>query len=143
MADAVDRSAEVSVEIAAKPSTVWRCVTEGDLLSRWLGARVEFDPVVGKPVRIHFERWRTRVEGEVVEVMPGKRIAFTWGVAEGKQTASMPPGSTRVTITLAPSKAGTPARRRASPAPSPTVARVRGPSRRPAGARNPRQTRAD
>ena len=107
MADAVDRSVEVSVEIAAKPSTVWRCVTEGDLLSRWLGARVEFDPVVGKPVRIHFERWRTRVEGEVVEVMPGKRIAFTWGVAEGKQTASMPPGSTRVTITLAPSKAGT------------------------------------
>lgn len=107
MPDAVDRSVEVSVEIAARPGTVWRCVTEGDLLSRWLAARVELEPVVGKPVKIHFERWKTRVEGTVVEVVPGRRLAFTWGVAEGKQRASMPPGSTRVSISLAPSKTGT------------------------------------
>lgn len=107
MPDAVDRSVEVSVEIAAKPNTVWRCVTEGDLLSLWLSARVELEPVVGKPVRIHFEHWRTRVEGAVTEVTPGRRLAFTWGVAEGKQAASMPTGSTRVTISLTPSKTGT------------------------------------
>lgn len=107
MGGADDRFVEVEVDVAAKPATVWRCVTESALLSKWLAARVDLTPKVGAPVVIRFERYRTRVEGAVVEVVPGKRLAFTWGVAEGTQAASMPPGSTRVTISLAATATGT------------------------------------
>ncbi len=98
---------EVSVRVTARPATVWRCLTQRDLLSRWLAADVELEPRVGAPVTIRFDRYRTRVEGAVVEVVPERRLGFTWGVAEGAQRDSMPPGSTRVTITLAPDGPGT------------------------------------
>ncbi len=113
MRDAADASAtgqdvvRVATEVAAKPATVWRCVTEADLLSSWLDARVELEPVVGAVVRIRFDRHRTVVEGRVVEVVEGRRLSFTWGVAEGTQAAEMPSGSTRVTIALEPTSTGT------------------------------------
>ena len=97
----------VSVDVAAKPATVWRCITEADLLSSWLAAGVEFRAEVGSPVRIRFDGHRTVVEGEVVEVVEGRRLSFTWGVASGPQAGTMPAGSTRVTIALEPSGAGT------------------------------------
>jgi uncharacterized protein YndB with AHSA1/START domain len=95
------------VVAAARPETVWRCLVEAGLLSRWLAARVELVPEVGAPVRIHFDRHRVRVEGRVEEVVPGRRLAFTWGVAEGPQAGTIPPGSTRVSIDLEAVKGGT------------------------------------
>jgi hypothetical protein len=61
---------ELSVEIAARPETVFRCLTESTLLSRWLAAKCTIDPRVGGAVRIDFERYGTVVEGEVVELRP-------------------------------------------------------------------------
>lgn len=107
MDDASDRFVEVAIDVAARPATLWRCLTEGPLLSAWLSARVELEPVLGSPVRIHFDRYRTRVEGKVVELVPGRRLAFTWGVAEGPQSATMPSGSTCVSFALEPTATGT------------------------------------
>lgn len=97
---------ELSVEIAARPSTVFRCITQSDLLSRWLAATVTMDARVGGAVRIDFARYATVVEGEVVELVPDERLVFTWGVAAGAQAAEMPPGSTQVSLTIAPCAAG-------------------------------------
>jgi uncharacterized protein YndB with AHSA1/START domain len=98
---------EVAVEIAARPETVFRCVTRSDLLSTWLAAKASIEPRLGGAVRIDFERYATVVEGEVVELVANERVAFTWGVTQGAQAADMPRGSTRVTITLTPSAVGT------------------------------------
>ena len=101
-----DFRVEQSVEVAARPETVWRCVTEGPLLSRWLNAEVALDPRVGGAVSIHFARYATRVVGEVRLLEPGRRIAFSWGVADGPDSGSLPPGSTEVSIGLSPTAAG-------------------------------------
>lgn len=98
---------EVSVDVAARPATVWRCVTQSDLLSRWLAAAVTLAPHVGGAVRIDFARYGTVVEGRVEEVRENQRLAFTWGVAAGPQAAEMPAGSTRVSIDLAEIPGGT------------------------------------
>ena len=97
---------ELSVEIAARPSTVYRCVTQSDLLSRWLAATVTMDARVGGAVRIDFARYATVVEGVVVELVPDERIVFTWGVTSGAQAAEMPAGSTQVELSIAPCAAG-------------------------------------
>jgi uncharacterized protein YndB with AHSA1/START domain len=97
----------VSVDIAASPGTVWRCVTRSDLLSRWLTAEVALDPRVGGAVRIDFARHATVVEGSVEELREERFLAFTWGVSRGAQAATMPPGSTRVSISLEPLASGT------------------------------------
>lgn len=102
-----EETVEVSVEIAATRETVWRCLVEADLLSRWLAAAATIDPRVGGRVRIDFARYGTEVEGEVLELAPGERLAFTWGVAKGPQAGEMPAGSTRVSIALEPTERGT------------------------------------
>ena len=111
MAGARDRSTvadvEVSVDVAARPGTVWRCLTEPPLLAKWLAARVDLEARVGAPLVVHFERHGRRVEGSIVEIVPRRRIVFTWGVAQGAEAATIPPGSSRVTIALDPAPLGT------------------------------------
>jgi uncharacterized protein YndB with AHSA1/START domain len=97
---------EQSVRVTARAETVWRCVTEGPLLSRWLEAEVTLEARMGGAVSVHFARYATRVVGEVRALEPGRRVAFTWGVAEGPDAASVPPGSTEVSISLAPAPDG-------------------------------------
>jgi len=102
-----DDAVELSVEIAARPATVFRCVTQSDLLSRWLQADVRLEPRVGGAVRIDFARYATVVEGRVEELRADELVVFSWGVASGPQAAEMPAGSTRVRIHLAPTAVGT------------------------------------
>jgi len=106
MSDAED-AVELSVEIAARPATVFRCVTQSDLLSRWLQAEVRLEPRVGGDVRIDFARYGTVVEGRVLELRTDELVVFSWGVAAGPQAAEMPAGSTRVSLRLTPTAAGT------------------------------------
>jgi uncharacterized protein YndB with AHSA1/START domain len=102
-ADAV----ELSVVIAARRATVWRCVTQDDLLARWLSADVKLDPKVGGAVRIDFTRHATVVAGKVEELRPNELLVFSWGVEKGAQAASMPVGSTRIRIRLEDAEGGT------------------------------------
>lgn len=107
--DAPDAAAavELSVVIAARPATVWRCVTRSDLLSRWLSATVALDARAGGAVTIDFARHGVVVEGVVEELRPSAALVFTWGVAAGPQKDAMPPGSTRVRILLEEVPGGT------------------------------------
>jgi uncharacterized protein YndB with AHSA1/START domain len=98
---------EVSVEVAAKPETVWRCLAEGDLLTRWLSARATIDPRPGGALRIDFSAHRTVVVGVVEEARAPEALAFSWGVEAGDLGDRMPPGSTRVRIRLEAIPSGT------------------------------------
>ncbi len=102
-----EQAVELSVDIAARPATVWRCVTRSDLLSRWLSASVTLDARLGGAVRIDFARHATVVEGVVDELRENERIAFSWGVSAGTQKDALPVGSTRVRIVLVEIPSGT------------------------------------
>jgi uncharacterized protein YndB with AHSA1/START domain len=98
---------EQSVVVGASRPTVFRCLTQSDLLSRWLQAPASIEPRVGGAVRIDFARHGTVVEGRVVDLRPDEGLAVTWGVSAGPQASVLPVGSTTVRVTLADVPGGT------------------------------------
>lgn len=94
---------EREITIAASPRTVFKLLTDPDQYVRWKGRLAELD---ARP------RGRYRVDlgdagivsGEYTEVIPFRRVVFTWGW-EGN--AGVPPGSTTVEIDLEPYVGGT------------------------------------
>lgn len=94
---------EVSVHIAAAPETVFPYFTDPARYVQWMGREADLDPVPGGTYRV---RMGDAVEagGEFVEVDPPHRLVFTWGWAGDP---AVPPGSTRVVVTLEPEADGT------------------------------------
>jgi uncharacterized protein YndB with AHSA1/START domain len=94
---------ERTVVIKAKPETVFRFFTDSARWASWWGAGSTIDATPGGKVYI---RHPNGVEtlGEVLDVLPGERIAFSYGFASGKP---IPPGSSRVTIRLETDPDGT------------------------------------
>lgn len=92
-----------SVVIQAKPETVFRFFTDSARWAKWWGVGSSIEPCVGGKVLIRNPGGIETI-GEVLEVVPTERIVFTYGFASGKP---IPPGSSRVTISLEPCEAGT------------------------------------
>jgi uncharacterized protein YndB with AHSA1/START domain len=92
-----------TVVIKATPETVFRFFTDRARWASWWGAGSTID---AKPGGKMYIRHPNGVEslGEVLEVRPPDRIAFTYGFASGKP---IPLGSSRVTISLKRDQAGT------------------------------------
>lgn len=92
-----------TVTIHASPETVFRFFTDSTRWARWWGAGSEVDPRPGGRVYI---RHPGGIEsaGEVVSIDAPRSFVFTYGFVSG---TPIPPGSSRVTITLAPDRAGT------------------------------------
>jgi len=101
-----ERSVEVSTTVRATPATVWGILTDADRFSDWIQGHATFEPKAGSRFSIDFPQFETVIRGEVVEVAPERRIVFTWGVAEGEQHPWFPPGSSTLSIELAPIAAG-------------------------------------
>jgi uncharacterized protein YndB with AHSA1/START domain len=99
----------VDYELAQPPSRVWRALTEPDLLARWLMAN-DIRPVVGH--RFTFQAppmpgWDGIVRCEVLEVVPEKRLRYSWqggapeSVLDSTVTwtlAETPSGGTRLSL---------------------------------------------
>jgi|ERR1700722_4543810 len=64
------------------PETIWKTLTTGELIGRWLlMAPTGFEPVKGK----HFTfqttpagAWDGIIHGQVLEVRPNERLAYSW-----------------------------------------------------------------
>jgi uncharacterized protein YndB with AHSA1/START domain len=63
------------------PETIWKVLTTGELISRWLMAPTGFEPREGK----HFTfqttpagEWDGAIHCQVLEVRPNERLAFAW-----------------------------------------------------------------
>lgn len=96
--------AEVEVQIAASPETVFDFFTDPDKMIQWMGRSAELDPVPGG--RLHCDlNGRHVASGSYVEVDPPRRIVFTWGW-EGEDS-SVAPGESKVEVTLSPDGGGT------------------------------------
>jgi uncharacterized protein YndB with AHSA1/START domain len=92
-----------SVIIHAPRENVFRFLTDTPRWATWWGAGSTIDPRPGGPLLIRFPDG-TEVSGEVVEVKPPERMIFTYGFVKGDPIA---PGSSRVTVRLAPHGLGT------------------------------------
>jgi len=91
------------VVIDASPETVWEFLVDREKIGRWKGVSVDLEPEVGKRYRIVVVPGRVAV-GEIVEVEPQSRFAYTWGWEGNEQ---VPPGSTVVEYELIPEGTGT------------------------------------
>ena len=94
---------EVSVHIAAAPETVFLYFTDPERYVQWMGDHADLDAVPGGTYQVRMGNG-VRAIGVFEQVDVPHRLVFTWGWA-GDEV--VPPGSTRVVVTLAAEGGGT------------------------------------
>ena len=101
------RTVEHEIRIEARPETVFAFFTDPSKLVRWMGTDATLDPRPGGVCRIEMQRdlGEATVLGEFVEVEPYRRVVFTWGWEP--EPFAVPPGSSRVEVSLLPEDGGT------------------------------------
>lgn len=95
---------ELELRIAASPSTVFSFLKDADGMAQWFGSKIEMDAKPGGLLRVDMNG-RDIARGEIVELVPSERLVFTFGWE--RQGHPVPPGSSRVEITLAEDGEGT------------------------------------
>lgn len=93
-----------------RPETIWKVLTDGALMARWMMPPTGFAPVEG--TRFTFQTkpagaWDGTIHCQVTEVRPMERLVYRW---QGGHAANAGYGSlldTLVTWTLAPAGSGT------------------------------------
>ena len=90
--------------IDAPPSRVYRLLTDAERFVEWMAPEAVLEPRPGGTIT-----WRhangDRCRGTYVELVPDRRIVFTYGWERAE--VGIPPGSTTVEITLRPHGTGT------------------------------------
>jgi len=94
---------EREIFIAASPEAVFQFFVEPAFMARWFGEQHILDPRPGGILRVEVSPGMF-AQGYYTEVIPHRRIAFTWGW-EGR--ADLPPGRSLVEIELVPEAGGT------------------------------------
>ena len=91
-------SDEVVVErlIDAPPSVVYSYLTDSQKWARWQGVDATIEPRPGGVFAVSTPT-NARVRGEFVDLIPNRRVVFTWGWIDHP---TVPPGSTTVEIDL-------------------------------------------
>ena len=109
MAVRQDEAVEREVLIAARPETVFEFFTDPEKQVLWMGRRAELDPRPGGTYRVEISD-QIVGSGEFVEVHAPSRVVFSFGwegQEAGQREHGVPPGSSRVEVTLAPEGEGT------------------------------------
>ena len=63
------------------PETIWKTLTTGELIARWMMAPTGFEPVKGKHFTFQTRpagAWDGVIHCQVLEVMPNERFVFAW-----------------------------------------------------------------
>jgi uncharacterized protein YndB with AHSA1/START domain len=94
---------EIQIEIAARPATVYKFLSDADRLREWLGD-VTATPNTGGEISVRYRNGDI-ARGKFVELLPDRRVVFTWGY-DGSANG-MAPGSSTVTIELLGVETGT------------------------------------
>jgi uncharacterized protein YndB with AHSA1/START domain len=93
---------ERSIFIEAEPETVFGFLVDPILMAEWFGFSHVLDVKVGGTFRVEV------AVGVFTEVVPLRRVAFTWGwESEEAALAALKPGTSHVTIDLRPQDGGT------------------------------------
>ena len=91
------RLASYEVTIAAPVEVVWAHLTTAEGLVRWIGPEATADPAPGGVLRWTHQNGAS-VVGRFVEVVPHRRLVFTYGWEDGRM--GVPPESTTVEVDL-------------------------------------------
>jgi uncharacterized protein (TIGR03086 family) len=94
---------EKAVVVPLDPAGTFALITQPDRLRRWMTVAARVELRAGGAFRWTVTPGHTAA-GIVVDVDPGKRVAFSWGWEEQGEP---PPGGSTVTITLTPVGGGT------------------------------------
>ena len=89
--------------VSVPPDKVWPYLTSGSMWSKWQGESAEIDPVRGGRFTMRMPDGAV-ASGDVLDVVENNCLSLTWGW-EGAPF-DLPPGSTTVTISLAPLSTG-------------------------------------
>ncbi|CAN5887175.1 SRPBCC domain-containing protein [soil metagenome] len=85
------------------PETIWKALTTGALIARWLMAPTGFEPVVGQ--RFTFQTtaggaWDGVIHCQVLEAVPNERLVYSWRGGNEANTGYGAPLDTLVTWSL-------------------------------------------
>jgi uncharacterized protein YndB with AHSA1/START domain len=95
------RVVEQTVRIRARPETVWRYWTDPQRMPDWWGIAADLNPRPGGTCVVTIGD-RAVMRGKYLELVPFERIVFSFGWDPVPDGPDVPPGSTRVEVTLAP-----------------------------------------
>ena len=98
------KAIEKVMTIAARPETVFRLLTDPNEYVRWKGKIAQLEARPGGRFHVDFQNDKDVVDGHFVEVIPSRRVVFTWG---WQGSPAVPPGSSTVEIDLEPDGEGT------------------------------------
>jgi uncharacterized protein YndB with AHSA1/START domain len=104
MSDSED-SVRVEIFIAASPATVFGFFTDPEKMRRWFGVAHWLDPRPGGQFRVDVNN-ASIAAGSFTEIVPPRRVVFTFGWETGGMSG-IPPGSTTVVIELRAEGKGT------------------------------------
>lgn len=93
----------VERHIEAPPDVVYAYLTDADKWARWQGVGASVEPSIGGPISLSMANGTT-ARGEFVELVPDRRVVFSWGWVGH---AVLPPGSSTVEIVLTEAGSGT------------------------------------
>src|SRR5215471_1969885 len=91
----------LEIRIDASPETVFTLLTDPAHMKIWFAELVEADPRPGGVFRISGPPG-VAIEGTYLEVIPNRKVVFTWGGVEG-----LKPGQSTVEFQLEPDGGGT------------------------------------
>ncbi len=93
------------------PDVIWKALTSGELIGRWLMEPDGFSPVVGKHFTFKTKpagEWDGTIHCEMLEVVPHERLSYAWkGGHESNDDGYGSKLETVVTFTLSKTEAGT------------------------------------
>ncbi len=94
-----------------RPRTIWKTLTTGELISRWLlMPSAGFEPVRGKHFTLQTTpagAWDGVIRCQVLEVMPNERLVYSWRSGHEGNVGYGSPLDTVVTWTLSKARGGT------------------------------------
>jgi uncharacterized protein YndB with AHSA1/START domain len=112
---------ERKILVAASPETIFGFLVDGTLMAEWFGLSHSLEPHPGGLFRVECGSGNVAL-GRYTEVVPHRRVAFTWGWEPGHEgqvpsLKSLLPGTSLVEIDLEQTEDGTLVRLRHSKLP--------------------------
>ncbi len=92
------------------PEAIWKVLTTGDLIGRWLMEPVGFEPVKGKSFTYRTKPagpWDGTIHCQVLEAIPNERLVYSWKGGHEGNVGYGAPLDTVVTFTLSRVQGGT------------------------------------
>ena len=93
-----------------RPEIIWKALTTGDLIARWMMQPTGFEPVKGKQFTFKTTpggAWDGIIHCEVLEAIPNQRLVYAWKGGHPDNVGYGAPLSTVVTFTLTKVETGT------------------------------------